>query len=236
MRTLGRPAPARRAHRVPGAAGHTSPLVPAAQRAQRPGWRDPRILLGLALVAGCVLVGARIMASADDTVGVWSARQDLPAGAVLDRDDLELSQVRFADRQAQERYVGEGALPGGEVVLTRDVAAGELLPATALGGSGEPLVEVPLSIARGDLPGTVRTGSVVDVWVAREEGDRPARLLLDDVRVVGLPAPADSLAPEATRQLIVGVPEGTEGLADVLGSVGQGRLVVTQRSTVAVGP
>lgn len=236
MRTLGRPAPARRAHRVPGAAGHPSPLVPAAQRAQRPGWRDPRILLGLALVAGCVLLGARIMASADDTVGAWSAREDLPAGAVLDRDDLELSQVRFADRQAQEQYVGEGALPDGEVVLTRDVAAGELLPAAALGGSGEPLVEVPLSIGRGDLPGTVRTGSVVDVWVAREEGDRPARLLLDDVRVVGLPAAADSLAPEATRQLIVGVPEGTDTLADVLGTVGHGRLVVTQRSSVAVGP
>lgn len=224
MSTLGRPAPARRA------------LVPAAQRVQRPGWRDPRLLLGLALVSACVLLGARIMASADDTVAVWSVREDLSAGTVLDRDDLQLSQVRFTDGRALERYVGEGDLPEGGVALTRDLAAGELLPVAALGGSGEPLVEVPLAIARDDLPGTVGTGSVVDVWVARDEGGRPARLLLDDVRVLALPTPADSLAPETTRQVIVGVREETDGLGHVLGTLGDGRLVLTQRSTAVVAP
>ena len=42
--------------------------VPRATRSRRPGWRNPRLLIGLALVAGSVLVGARLVAAADDTV------------------------------------------------------------------------------------------------------------------------------------------------------------------------
>lgn len=213
--------------------------VPAADRAERPGWRDPRILLGLLLVCGCVLLGAKVMAAADDTVTVWSARADLAAGTVLERDDLRLSRVRFADAAGLDRYLGEADLPSPGAALTRDVAEGELIPRHALGDSGDPLVEVPLEVARGDLPATVRAGAVVDVWVTpgRDAGKQaPARLLLDDVRVVALPTAGDRLAPETTRQVIVGVPEDTEGLGAVIGALGEGRLVLTQRSAAVVQP
>lgn len=210
------------------------PLSPAAERAQRPGWRDPRLLLGLLLVAGCVLLGAKVMASADETVAVWSARADLAPGTVLERDDLRLTRVRFADGGAVEQYLLEGALPDGRTVLSREVKAGELLPRAALTSGGDPLVEVPLAVGRADLPATVRRGSVVDVWVAGSAKGE-ARQLLDDVLVVALPTATDSLAPESTRQVIVGVPEDSDRLAAVLG-VGDGRLVVTQRSGSAAQP
>ena len=54
--------------------------VPRAPRSRRPGWRNPRLLLGLVLVAGSVVLGARLLAAADDTVGVWAVARDLPAG------------------------------------------------------------------------------------------------------------------------------------------------------------
>lgn len=237
MRTLGRPAqaPARRAPRLPRRAERPTPAMPPAERVPRPGWRDPRILLGVGLVAACVLLGARIMAAADDTVAVWSVRSDVPAGSVLERDDLQLSRVHFADPRAADRYVGAADLPA-EPVTTRALGAGELLPRAALGSGGEPLVEVPLSVARSDLPGTVRTGSVVDVWVADKDGDRPARLLLDDARVVALPAATDSLAPQTTRQVVVGVAAEPDELGAVLGRTGAGRIVVTQQSAVVVAP
>lgn len=215
-------------------ARHSGPPVPQAERVQRPGWRDPRILLGLLLIAGCVLIGARVLSSADDTVAVWSARSDLVAGTVLDRDDLVPSRLHFAAAADAAVYVGADDLPDGEVTLVRPVGAGELLPRAALGAGGDPLVELPLAVDRADLPATVRPGSVVDVWVAGTEKG-PARRLLDDVPVVALPRAADTLAPESTRQVIVGVPEGSDTLAAVLG-VGDGRLVVTHRSTTAVQP
>jgi hypothetical protein len=46
-----------------------------ALRVRRPGWRDPRLWIGVVLVAGSVVAGARLLAAADDTVQVWSPRR-----------------------------------------------------------------------------------------------------------------------------------------------------------------
>ena len=50
----------------------TASDVPAALRGQRPAWRDPRLWIGIVLVAASVVVGARVLAAADDTVQVWA--------------------------------------------------------------------------------------------------------------------------------------------------------------------
>ena len=79
--------------------------APRAQRSRRPGWRNPRLLLGLLLVAASVVVGARLMAAADDTVGVWAVARDLPAGATLDDGDVQRRQVRFPDEETADGYL-----------------------------------------------------------------------------------------------------------------------------------
>src|SRR4051812_4756282 len=43
---------------------------PAATRASRSRWRDPRLVVGVAVVAVCGLLGARFLGGADDTVAV----------------------------------------------------------------------------------------------------------------------------------------------------------------------
>ena len=77
----------------------------ASTRSRPPGWRNPRLIIGLALVAGSVLLGARLLAAADDTVGVWAVTRDLPAGAALDKGDLERRQVRFPDADTANGYL-----------------------------------------------------------------------------------------------------------------------------------
>ena len=73
------------------------PDVPPALRGHRSGWRDPRLWIGVVLVAASVVVGARVLAAADDTVQVWAAAADLGAGQRVDADDLVAQRVRFAD-------------------------------------------------------------------------------------------------------------------------------------------
>ena len=80
---------------------------PRATRSRRPGWRNPRLLLGVVLVAGSVVLGARVLAAADDTVGVWAVSRSLPAGAAVEDGDLERRQVRFPDEETEERRVGK---------------------------------------------------------------------------------------------------------------------------------
>ena len=106
----------------------TASDVPPALRGQRPAWRDPRLWIGIVLVAASVVVGARVLAAADDTVQVWAAARDLGAGQRVEADDLVAQRVRFADADALEGYFTvDDELPA-DLELTRSVAAGELLP------------------------------------------------------------------------------------------------------------
>jgi hypothetical protein len=210
--------------------------APKAQRSRRPGWRNPRLILGLLLVAASVVVGARLMAAADDTVGVWAVAHDLPAGATLHDRDVVRRQVRFPDDETADGYLAASdALPDA-ATLNRPISSGELLPRASIAGkAGADLVEVPISVAVDDLPATVRQGSVVDVWVAPKvgavDGQRPTAVpVLTDVVVVAVPRSSNSLAPESTRQVIVGVPAERAGeLGKALGGISDGRVVVARK-------
>ena len=199
------------------AGSSTSPTSPAAERSGRPRWREPRLAAGLALVAFCAVLGARLVGGLDDTVGVWVASRALAEGQRVSVTDLSRHQVRFRDQADADRYLSADTDLPSEAALGRAVGAGELLPRGALRTAGPAaLVEVPLSVAAESVPATVRVGSTVDVWVTGRRGGaagaapggRVARstLVLDDVAVVAAPVGASSLGPATTRSVVVGVP------------------------------
>ena len=206
---------------------------PPAARARTAGWRDPRLVVGVVLVAICVLIGARLFAAADDTVTVWSLRHDVPAGARLTTSDLSATHVHFTGSTADRYVLATTDLEG---VAAHDLLAGELLSRSAIDAGGRPaLVEVPLSVAPDDLPASVARGAIVDVWVspkATGSAERVrARLALEHVVVVAVPEAGGSLAPQTTQQVIVGVDEADAALlADALGQLADGRVVITRRA------
>ena len=182
---------------------------PTAVRARRPGWRDPRLGVGVVLVAGSVLGGARLLAAADDTVGVWALAADAPAGAEVASDDLVVRQVRFADAEGLADYFRTDEPLPGSLRLLRPVGEGELLPRGAVGEATESgLVEVPLGVEPERVPGSVRAGSVVDVYVSAP-GQKVAAdgAALVSVSVVDAPAMADSFGTSGLRQVVLAVPE-----------------------------
>jgi hypothetical protein len=201
-------------------------------------------VVGIALVAVCALLGARLLDASDDTVAVWVARGDLAEGQPVTAADVAPRQVRFADRTDADRYLSaDSALPEG-TVLARAVGAGELVPRAAVGGAGAgDLTEVPLSVGTEAVPSTVRVGTVVDVWVtpdgtltdadsrsgAAAGGPVPrSTLVFDDVAVVSAPRSGTSLGPTATRQVIVGVGgEQLSRLPRALAALAGGTVVLT---------
>jgi hypothetical protein len=120
----------------------------------------------LVLLCGSVLLGARVLSAADDTVAVWGARTSLTRGQEVTVDELAPVRVRFTDRATADRYVAAGdALPDG-ATLAQDLEPGELLPRAALDdGPDTALVEVPLAVEATGVPSSVTIGSHVDVWV-----------------------------------------------------------------------
>lgn len=190
--------------------------VPLATRTTSPGWRDPRLWVGLLIVAGSVVAGSRLLAAADDTVRVWAVAADAGPGAQLTEDDLVARRVRFADGDDLTAYYRvEEALPGG-LRLVRGVGAGELLPRGAVGADDQPAdtVELPVAVEADQVPPAVGAGSVVDVYLvgspARDRGavTEPGTPVLREATVVDAPA-ADAGFGGASgrRQLVLAVPE-----------------------------
>ena len=143
---------------------------PRAARLQRPSWRDTRLLVGVLLVAAAVAIGARVVAAADDTVGVYAATATLPAGSDVRADDLRVVRVRLGSGTAG--YLSAAAALPSRAVLLRTVGAGELVPSSAVGDAAA-LERRPVSIpVEGASPAGLAPGSLVDVWVSARERQR----------------------------------------------------------------
>jgi hypothetical protein len=209
---------------------------PAALRARRPSWRDPRLVLGVVLLCGSVLAGARILDGADETVPVLAVRGPLAAGQVIEPSELTTVRLRFADETDADRYL-PGGTDLGDAVALRAIGAGELLPRDALGTGGAPaLAELPLTLRVGRVPSAVRVGSSVDVWAAEPARDtaggtgRPgAELLLRDVPVLSAGRSAVA-AGGGLRQVVVGVPESEEPeMARIVARLSEDGLLLVRR-------
>ena len=139
---------------------------PQAARLRQPRWLDGRLLLGVVLILVSVVGGANVVRAADRTVQVWKTTRALPVGTVVVRDDVVATRVRLFGADLR-RYVdaSRGAAPAG-LVLTRDVGAGELMPAAALAdpASVAPtrLVTIPIDRSHA-LGGRLARGDRVDV-------------------------------------------------------------------------
>lgn len=194
----------------------TTAAVPVATRTGRSGWRDPRLWIGVLLVTASVAAGARLLASADDTVAVWSAGTELGAGADVAESDLEVRRVRFADAAELDLYFRADQAVPADLVMVRGVGDGELLPRSAVGHRDETgLLHVPLEVEPHHVPPAVTTGSVIDVYLGGAGGDGRGRgdnrdndgPALEAVTVVDAPPAEESFAVTGARQLVVAVPE-----------------------------
>jgi len=189
-----------------------APASPKAGRLATPGWLDGRLVLGVLLVLVSVVVGARVLASADRTQLVWTATRDLAPGTALSAADLEPAEVRlFA---AGSRYLAAPDQGFVGYVVERGIARGELVPVEALGAPGSRIdlrfVSVP--VLPGRYPSDLARGTRVDVWATADpdaaaatggEAGAPAaagsRLVLSDVAV--------HLAPDSGGALSAGTAE-----------------------------
>ncbi|WP_346619955.1 SAF domain-containing protein [Blastococcus montanus] len=207
-----------------------------------PGWLDLRLVLGVLLVLGSVLLGARVIGAADATVPVWSAAQDLAAGTELTPEDLVVVDVRLDD--AATAYLSAGTRPQGST-LARDVRAGELLPRAALEEPAH-LVQLALPVQAGFVPPGLERGQVVDVYAVADPAAGATGPEVGSVTLVVGAAPVQALsgsadgvlsAPSATVQVVVGV--AADEAADVLAAIAGRPLVVVAHpagSTVAERP
>jgi hypothetical protein len=172
-------------------------------RAATPGWRDPRLWIGVAIVAVSVVVGARLVGAADDSVTVWAVASDLGPGDTVAAGDLTARRVQFVDSGDLDRYfLADEELPA-DLRLQRGIGEGELLPRSAVGTSGETgAMELPVAVETTQVPPGVQSGWVVDVYVVGRADGQP---VLTGVTVLEAPPAGESFAVSGQRQVVLGV-------------------------------
>lgn len=208
--------------------------VQPARTAPTPGWRDPRLWVGLALVAVSVVVGAKVVGGEDRTVAMWALGADHAPGDRIEADDLVATKVHFADPSDARRYFrADEALPG-DLHLRRALGEGELLPRTVLGPEPDDVVRISVAVSTSAVPPGLGAGDVVDLWAAPRaaggDAEREAERLARDVVVVAVPRAASDLGGAAVdQQVVLAVPDRRRELAKVLAAGSAGELLVVGR-------
>jgi hypothetical protein len=155
-----------------------------APRVKSSRWNDLRLWLGVGLLLGSMFIGARVMASGEETVTVWRATQDLAVGSGVSSSNSTIESVVVPARGLNGSYAVGPEGPSG--VMLRAVGSGELIPASAVGPELEPQHRImtipmdPLHIAVG-----LNSGDQVDVWSSPDQSRVSASFGSDSSEVVG---------------------------------------------------
>ena len=168
-----------------------APVSPKASRLALPRWLDPKLLLGLLLVIVAMLLGARVFASADDTVAVYQVKAAMFTGDALNADSVAITRVHFSESSVADNYVSAAQpLPTGQVV-NHDLRAGEMLTQGSVSPKAQtPTVELSVPISTGDIA-LVAKNSRVDVIVVPNSTTGTAKAVptkvLSNVLVTSVP-------------------------------------------------
>jgi Flp pilus assembly protein CpaB len=152
--------------------------VRSRRRVRGRGRLDPRLVIGVVLVAGSAIGIWALVEALDDTTDVVVASETLTPGSRIEAADLRIESVRLGT--VARGYVRPADVPDDGLVVVRTVRAGELVPAASVAErdtTGLATVVIP---GRAPLAGSVAPGALVDVWGAA----RPERGVIEPPAVL----------------------------------------------------
>src|SRR5699024_11192020 len=140
-----------------------------APRIRTPGWRDPRLIVGVILVVLSVAGVVALIQAADSRQGYWAASVDVVPGAQANAEDFHIVQASMSE-SSDQYWLADEELPP-QFLVSSTIRQGELLPKFDVAESdpdGRQQVGVRVSQ---DMPASVDVGSRADVWVALASTD-----------------------------------------------------------------
>ncbi|MFT4300053.1 MAG: hypothetical protein QM597_10510 [Aeromicrobium sp.] len=194
-------------------------------------WRDPRLLAGVVLVVGAMVVGARLVAAADDTVSYWAVADDVRAGDPVSADDLVAVEARLSGAAAEAHLRSDAELPKrlDDLTWAGDFAAGTLVSEASWNGDAGSHGHLPISVQTGYFPNDLKAGDRVDVWVGPAPGEGTAEaavVTVEDVRVID-PGQVESLGASVTRTIVVDLGD-TVLVGDQVAALAAGHVTVVR--------
>ncbi|MDA9350148.1 hypothetical protein N9R32_00050 [Actinomycetota bacterium] len=142
--------------------GKEKSAAPRNRRSAR--WSDIRLWLGVVILIGSMFIGARVMATGEETVTLWRASSELAVGSPLS----DLDAVVVALNGAQAPYLQGTTPPSG--IVGRPIGVGEFIPIEAISAlPPEDSRVVTVSVDPLHVPIGLNAGDQVDVWSSSQD-------------------------------------------------------------------
>lgn len=199
-----------------------SALPSGSARTRRPSVRDPRLIVGLVLIAFSVWLGMWAVNNAKELEVAYVAARPLLSGQTVTQSDFRAVEVNLG--QASGHYLTQTLKTDVEYVVQGDVREGELVPSTAIdthSNTAQRVIAIPMS---SPLSGDVEVGSVVDLWLtpatgsgSTENDSSAAEQIAQNLRIYQLPSAQSGFSGVSRSTVHVLVPN--ELVGRVLASV-----------------
>ena len=147
---------------------------------------DARFFLGILLVVASVVGVWLVVTGARQTSPAYAAARTLVPGEAIGADDVRAVDVALGSLTGA--YLTPDDLDAG-LVATRTIAEGELVSAASVGGADAARTTSVVVHSSADVPASVGTGTVVEVWAAPLDdsgGYDVPRILVADATVVAV--------------------------------------------------
>lgn len=207
----------------------------AAQRLHIKPWRDPRLLIGVLLILGATVLGARLAAAGDDTVEYWALASSVKPGDEVTRDALVPTRVHLTSSAAANYLRTDQTFdqPLGDLQWANAGSRGALVERAALVPKATTQrSQLPLNVSTGAAPVDLARGDLVDVWVGPGPGDDAggkAVRVLQSVRVVQTGDKAAAIGGSLAQTILVDV-DNTQLQGSVVGTVAAGHVTLIRVS------
>ena len=127
--------------------------------ARRPAWRDPRLIVGLALIAVSIILTTSIVSAARGGATVYRATQAILPGDVLGSHNIAPTRL---DVDTSVYATADALAPGATV--SEEVAVGEILRVSAIADTSVETARRLVITVSDSLPSSVQAGDQLDLW------------------------------------------------------------------------
>ncbi|HIY86577.1 MAG TPA: flagellar biosynthesis protein FlgA [Candidatus Yaniella excrementavium] len=193
-----------------------------ASRIRTPGWRDPRLIVGIILVLLSVTGVVALIQAMDSRQGYWAASVDIVPGAEVSAEDFHAVQASMSESSDQYWLAAE-QLPS-RFLVSSTIRQGEMLPVQDVAEADpDGRQQVGVRVSK-DMPSAVSIGTRADAWVALASADgrgydEPTKLV-SNAEVVGISDNSSAFAAAETTTVYLMLSE--EALPTVLDAQANG--------------
>lgn len=135
-----------------------------APRFQKPGLKDPKLLIGLLLIVLSVIAVISVVRLGNKTEPYYLATRDIAVGEEIHMQDLTVADVRLAE--SREHYISQQKGIAEGTIATSRIASGQLIPASSISSENTDGRRIATVSIESTYAATLTPGKHVDVWIS----------------------------------------------------------------------